>query len=204
MSKNLILVLFSLIIISCKQKNKFVLNENASEIDKIILSVITEDSLKVIKNNNENNVVIEYLEKREIIAPKPIPEDSLIVIIEENKLMINDLFEFWQIEKSKGFDKKDSLYLLSQNTNPDSLRISNNLLNKIEHLKLSKTLNEIKKGNHKKYFTFTIPIISKDKTKAYVESGYHCGGLCGSGRAYFLEKIDGKWKVIAKWRTWIS
>ena len=118
--------------------------------------------------------------------------------------MINDLFEFWQIEKSKGFDKKDSLYLLSQNTNPDSLRISKKLLNKINHLKLSETLDEIKKGNHKNYFIFSIPIISKNKNKAYIELDYHCGGLCGSGRAYFLEKIEGRWKVISKWKTWIS
>ena len=55
MSKNLILILFSLIIISCKQENKFVLRENASEINEIILSVISEDSLAVTKNNTENN-----------------------------------------------------------------------------------------------------------------------------------------------------
>lgn len=79
--------------------------------------------------------------------------------------MINDLFEFWQIEKSKGFDKKDSLYLLSQNTNPDSLRISKKLLNKINHLKLSETLDEIKKGNHKIISYLVFQSFPKIKTK---------------------------------------
>ncbi|MCG2793233.1 MAG: hypothetical protein L6262_06790 [Weeksellaceae bacterium] len=204
MSNKSFLVLFCLIIISCKQENKFVLNDNLNEIDEIILSVISQDSLNVTKNNSDNKIVIEYLKKQEIIAPKAVPKDSLIFIVQENQLVINDLFKFWQIENSKGFDKKDSLYLLSQNVNPDSLRISNKLLNKVEHLKLSETFDEIEKGNYKKYFTFSIPIISKDKNKAYIESSYRCGGLCGNGRAYFLEKVKGKWKVVYKWGTWIS
>lgn len=36
---------------------------------------------------------------------------------------------------------------------------------------------------------------NSDKTQALVYFGHHCGGLCGFGRFYLLEKKDGKWQV---------
>lgn len=38
---------------------------------------------------------------------------------------------------------------------------------------------------------------NRDKTQAVVFMGSSCGGLCGSFRFHFLEKIDGKWKKAA-------
>ncbi|MFP3592635.1 hypothetical protein [Chryseobacterium sp. SIMBA_038] len=203
MYKNLFFLISTMTLISCHNEDKFELNQNINEFDDIIEAVINNDSLKVFKNNKENNVVIEYLEKQKISDSKEYKIDGIIQVTPPNDLSIGDLFNLWQVD-AKGFDKKDSLYLLSQNTNPDSLKISGKLLSKIEHLPHQQTLQEWKKDNYLKYFTFCIPIISKDKSKAYVESGYHCGGLCGSGRAYFLEKINKKWKVVKKWGTWIS
>jgi hypothetical protein len=50
----------------------------------------------------------------------------------------------------------------------------------------------------------TIPIFSLDNQKAYVELGYHCGTLCGYGKAIYLKKVSGKWIIVKKFRTWIS
>jgi len=38
---------------------------------------------------------------------------------------------------------------------------------------------------------------NRDKTQAIVFMESACGGLCGSRRLHFLEKIDGKWKEAA-------
>lgn len=38
---------------------------------------------------------------------------------------------------------------------------------------------------------------NRDKTQAIVFMESSCGGLCGSFRFHFLEKIDGKWKKAA-------
>lgn len=203
MYKNLILLIIILTITSCHNENKFNWVDNTGEFDKIIETVINNDSLKVTRENKENYVVIEYLEKKKIIVPKKNDRDSIVFVSHPDELPIENLFYLWQVQ-SKGFDKKDSLYLLSQNSNPDSLRITENLLSKIKHLTYKQTEQELEKGNYLKFYTFTIPIISRDGLKAYLESGYRCGGMCGNGRAYFLEKKHGKWIVTKIWGTWIS
>lgn len=48
---------------------------------------------------------------------------------------------------------------------------------------------------------------NKDKTRAIVHMDHSCGGRCGGGEYYFLEKIDGNWKQVkVKGRTclWVS
>jgi hypothetical protein len=199
-----ILFSFSIIMLaSCHNEEKFNLNDNTNDFNEIIEAVIQNDSLKVLKDNKGNYAVDEYLQKLKITVPKSNNRDSIILISLPNERVIGDLFYF-QGAKIKGFDKKDSLYILSQTSNPDSLKLNDKLLSKLEHTNYQKTKLEWKKGNHLKYFDFTIPIISKDKSKAYIESGYHCGGMCGGGSAYFLIKSKGKWKVAKKWGTWIS
>jgi hypothetical protein len=50
----------------------------------------------------------------------------------------------------------------------------------------------------------SVPLISVDNKKAIVFGSYICGGLCGSGGVFFLEKVKGKWKVINYEMRWIS
>jgi hypothetical protein len=45
---------------------------------------------------------------------------------------------------------------------------------------------------------------SKDHTQALIYYAYFCGSLCGEGRYFVLEKIEGQWTVKSKWLTWIS
>jgi len=203
MYKKPLFYFFILILTSCHDENKFNLNSNLNDFNEIIETVIKYDSLMILNNSKGNYAITEYLEKIKITNPEIQNKDSLILITPPNSLTIGNLFYLQQVD-FKGFDKKDSLYLLSQNLNPDSLKISDKLLSKTKHLTRKQIDEEWEKGNYIKYFTFKIPFISKDKSKAYIESGYRCGGLCGNGRAYFLEKNNGKWKVVKKWVTWMS
>ena len=68
-------------------------------------------------------------------------------------------------------------------------------------------------ANHKKpermeqflsRYTFHLPILSQDGKKAFVAVDYFCGGLCGQGYDFILEKVNGKWKVIKCDYTWIA
>jgi len=45
---------------------------------------------------------------------------------------------------------------------------------------------------------------SKDSTQALVYVGNICGGLCGSGRLFFLVKESGNWKIKLSATTWVS
>ncbi len=188
---------------SCLKEDKFVIEDNINEINSIVSTIIKDDSLNLNKGNQNKTVLIENFEKKEIIDESKIIKDSLIQIhiLEPNQISLNSLYHLWEKEnKILGFSKQDSLYLLSQNLNPDSLKIPNQILSKSEHL----TMKQIKENDFNRWYRFYIPLISKDKTSAYVELDYVCGGLCGNGRAYFLQKINGKWIIIDKWGTWIS
>jgi hypothetical protein len=47
------------------------------------------------------------------------------------------------------------------------------------------------------YVSLSAVGFNRDKTQAIVFMKSLCGGLCGSFRFHFLEKIDGKWKEAA-------
>ena len=102
------------------------------------------------------------------------------------------------------FTSKDSLCLLQQNLNPKKLKIDKNFAEKLNLTTKEEELNKRKTDRKYNYFEITMPIFSLDKNKAYLEINHYCGGLCGSGKSIFLKKINGKWKIIDKWRTWIS
>ncbi|MBF7093083.1 hypothetical protein IUY40_16240 [Flavobacterium sp. ALJ2] len=59
-------------------------------------------------------------------------------------------------------------------------------------------------GERYNFYDMTIPIFSKDNTKAYVELNHHCGALCGEGKAFFLFKTNGEWGIIYKYIKWVS
>jgi hypothetical protein len=40
--------------------------------------------------------------------------------------------------------------------------------------------------------------------EALVATSFICGGLCGSGNRYVLRKRNGSWRVVNKWRVWVS
>jgi hypothetical protein len=50
MWKNIILLVLSIIIVSCHKADTFSLNDNIDEFDNIIKAVIENDSMKVLKN----------------------------------------------------------------------------------------------------------------------------------------------------------
>ncbi len=43
---------------------------------------------------------------------------------------------------------------------------------------------------------------NRDRSKAVVYVGHHCGGLCGGGRMFFLERHDDAWRVTPVIRCW--
>ncbi|WP_133440188.1 MULTISPECIES: hypothetical protein [Chryseobacterium] len=195
----LILILFS----SCSKDKSFVLAENSGEINDIIRVVIIDDKIEATKINN--TVIIEDIYKKEIIdSRKYIKKDSLYIVPPYN-MDILSLFHLWGPQsKPLGFDKKDLQYLLSQNSNPDSLKLPQTILKGFHHSTKKEYEQENANGNYQSYYTFTIPYLSQDKKTAYVESNYSCGNTCGNGMAFFLQKINGKWTVIEKWKTWMG
>lgn len=102
------------------------------------------------------------------------------------------------------FLSEDSLVILAQNSNPSIMEID-----KVISLKLNSTTFEIElekrnEGKEYDFYSLSIPIISLDRHRAYVELKHRCGHLCGNGKGFYLSKVDGKWMIVKQWRTWTS
>lgn len=189
------------VLFSCKDENKFVLEENMADIEQIITAVIEQDSINVLKNNSKKNYLIKDFKKTHII--KNVDKNEEILLF--SGILLKDLFNppFQENDVKFGFDEKDSLYLLSQNEISDTIKLPESILKKSNTLTIKEIENNIEDFNDY-FYQFSLPIISKDKTKAYLEVGHFCGRHCGGGIAYFLQKQNGKWVVVNKRATWIS
>jgi hypothetical protein len=190
------------IVFSCCQNKKEKTNTNSesiTNINEIVEAIIIQDSLDVFSKSKDSPMFCSELRKLNISIPEK-NENGLIPPPPPRGIYITTLLS----EKIIGerFSAKDSLFILEQNSNPEKLKIEKKLLSKLNSIAKEEALIK-----SKKLFTFyemTIPVFSIDKQKAYVELDHHCSGLCGSGKALYLKKINGKWKIIEKWQTWIS
>lgn len=190
--------LLLLILIGCA-KSEFDINNRKEDINSIIKTVIETDSLNVSKNNPENNKVVQFLKKVKVVLPNPDKN-----IISPPNRDGRELDGIYNSKSERVFIKNDSLYLLSQNTNPDSLEIGNKLKEKYNYSQLSKILKDRDNGNYYQYYEFEIPLFSKDNKTAYIELNCHSKGYFGKGIAYILKNENGKWKVVDKRGTWIN
>ena len=208
MKKIFLILLVSLSFTNCKKiKNESEFDSSKiKDINEIVKTVILEDSLNVLIHGKGTKMFCEELIKLDIYIPEkrkdnepipPPPPPSFNDISIENLL-------YSKIENEIFFTSKDSLYLLQQNLNPQILKIEKEIVEKINSTTKEKEINKKKLGESYNFYEMTIPIFSSDNQKAYLELNHYCGRLCGSGKSIFLKKINGKWKIIDKWRTWIS
>jgi len=50
----------------------------------------------------------------------------------------------------------------------------------------------------------THPVLSESGSQALIYVEASCGGLCGSGEIFLLERTQAGWKVLLNYRTWVS
>jgi len=66
------------------------------------------------------------------------------------------------------------------------------------------TKTELTKNKKNPFAKISYPLISTDRKKAIVYGSYICGGLCGSGGIFYLEKLNGVWKIVGYERRWVA
>jgi hypothetical protein len=204
--KNLILVLItSLFFTNCKNSTDKIEFDSSklSEINNIVEAIIIQDTLDVLKSKKESRYFLENLVKLNIISPikekdglKTIPLPFL------NNVKTEDLINR-KINDKLFFTTTDSTNILSQNLYPENLKLEKKILSKLNSITVKEAQAKYKK-EYINLYEMSIPIFSLDNKKAYVQLNNYCGSLCGEGIEVFLEKINGKWKIIYKQRTWIS
>lgn len=183
---------------SCKNKNITI--ERNIEIEKIVESIITQDSLNIFKNDSTAIPLNKELKKLKIyildsniekIPPKPI-----------DGIYINDLF-YYNLDVIF-ISKKDSLDLMNQNLVLKSYRIDNSFSKKLKLTTFKEQKILSKNDRDADFLQLSIPIFSSDNNKAYVEINEICFGNCGWSKAIYLEKINGKWKIVYKHQLWVG
>ena len=205
MTKTVALLVILLSFFSCKKANNdlSVSHLNRKDINEIVETIIIDDSLTVLKEENNYRMFCDSLIKLDIYIPErrmkegdpPPPPHPFHSISIYNLLSEKD---------SLTFKTKDSLFLINQNSGIGKLAIEKTLAGKINTTTKGQEIDKKESGKSYDYYEMTIPLFSSDYKKAYVILNHYCGRLCGGGRSIWLEKKNGKWIIIGQWRTWIS
>ena len=175
---------------------------NTKDINEIVLAIIIEDSLNVSINATNSKMFCNELIKLNIYIPEKSKDGEIIPLspLLRNAVSIEELLHY---KKSEFFKVKDSLHLLKQNSNPQKFKIDKIIFDKINLTTKEIENNKRKTGKPFDFYEMTIPFFSSDNQKAFVQLNHYCNGLCGNGVSLFLEKINGKWKIVDSWETWM-
>jgi hypothetical protein len=213
MRKIFILVIITFTFFNCQNKNENVKPdlksdlkteqiEDIEEINEIVQAIINQDSLNILKSNSDSRTFCTEL--RKITIEIPIKQKNGIIFPPApGNIFLNNLLN----DKVNGeifFSTKDSSTIMLQNLNPEKIKIKEIITEKLNTTTFEKEMIKRKKGKEYDFYEMTIPIFSLDKQKVYVELNHSCGVLCGNGKGIYLKKINGRWKIVEKWETWIS
>lgn len=212
-----IIVLLSIVSLtfSCKKHEEKVVTEvvqpievkeisqdEIDEINLIVEAVLNYSKLDLLKSDeNSDDLILDNLYRIKVIEDPAKSEDYLPA--RESEIFYSELFG----AKHKAdflFTPEDSLYVIQQNYYPDKLKITDAILEKYN---TEESIKQKLKNNPDLYFSkleLSIPILSKDKQKAYIKTNFYCGALCGNGSTLYLMKVNNEWKVVEDIFTWIS
>lgn len=205
MMKNIILVITLLMLLGCKKQNQEIKLKDSQirDINQIVEAIIIQDSLYISKRDKKPIAFCTDLVKINIQIPIKNKEKLNEPPIPFNSVSINELLNF-NLNKESFFLSTDSTYLISQNPGQKKFRIAQDIVAKINATTIEKITSKGTAEEKYSFYEMTIPIFSRDNTKAYLQLNYNCGALCGNGTEFFLSKINGKWRIINKSKTWIS
>lgn len=195
-----ILLLIILFIVSCNNEKSQELIRQKESIN-IIQTIIQEKGIEIVQDlGNDNKIQICLNLKKIIINAKcfeDIKANNKLIVIKFPKKSFTNQGEVCieKIYKSKPINNsffliKDSLNILNQNEILKELKIPNSITQNFKTVELTENLKTAKK-----YIQFSIPIFSKDNTKAYLESDYYSDNENSYGNSIYLEKKNGKWKI---------
>lgn len=165
-----------------------------NDINEIIATIITQDSL--LNYNKPLSIDLQKIKVNTTELPKGAFIFNIVNI--DARALIET-----KSDKTEFFKKSDTTYFVFQNDTISTFKIKIEL---VSHFKLTNLAEQNRQWNlriGKPFLLLSIPIFSSDQRKAYVTINDICG-MCGGGKAIYLEKIKGHWKIIKKIQTWVS
>lgn len=197
--KNSLLILI-LTLLSCNSKKSEELIRQKESII-IIKSLLKEKGLEMVSDFrteqklpiclNLKKVIVkttcfEQTKTTDKISAIKFPEKSFT---NQAEICIEKIYKSRPINSSF-FLKNDSISIVNQNETFKALKIPKSITKKFKTVELSKSLKITEK-----YIQFSIPIFSRDNTKAYLEFDHYSGNENSYGNSIYFEKSNGKWKI---------
>lgn len=173
------------------------------EYNEIVLEILKQDTSHINSNLLKPEYVGLYLAKLKITFnnKKPDPNNLEIETFPAYRISFNELLHYGIVDSINR--SSDSLFLSFLNDSKRNIEIDSNIVKSVKFA----TTEIIQKSSDEQYFgylEFTLPILNKQKTKAYVQTNFKCSGLCGEGKLYILEKINNRWTIKLVKITWVS
>jgi hypothetical protein len=224
MTKYLTIILL-VFLFSCKKNRSREFNvPERQEITKIIEAVLYQDSLPIFKTNLFRDTIIDVngnkIVKHSASFPLStdlrklnikVPDTTKNILSSPNfdSISVFRLLGQFGLIKYKPNGKrlipeKDYNYLLFQNTVWTKFMIKNNFHDSLILTTNAEQLEKRNNGIPRRYYDLTVPIISPDGKKAYIQVTFNCSGTCGDAVAIYLEKKDKKWQIVNRQTLYVS
>lgn len=173
-----LLLLILLAFCSCKQSKKDTSHQDIYEFMKVVI--------KLEKLNQNYGLRINPESRFNTSESDSITFNNLLFEIDYKKQKIdslsNDIYTF-QITP---------LFFLSGFTKEDIAEMKNQKKN-IKYFQWDNSRLGFNATNNENFYSFSIPLFSKDKNKAVMMIKNLCQGLCGSGKTIIFTKNNNKW-----------
>lgn len=200
--KSVQIILISLLIGCSDDKAKQAFSAvDRSEINQIVEAVIRQDSLPFYNTSDTSLIPLStklrkiYVTAQDTLAEIPPPVDRQRIPVYK---LLNTL-----VKGERFFDLSDTAYFYFQNTLADTFTLGKAVIGEIMTTELASTNSTVDMRTNIRYYDWTIPILSKNQTRAYIELTNNCVE-CGGATAFYLEKIKGKWTVVGWNKLWMN
>ncbi len=189
MERTLLIFFLFISIISCSKKkiNLDYKTPNSADINKIVSTIIYEDSLRVLRIDSTKFSKPFLRDLRKVFISFPIKQGNLPLARFKDSVNVQNLLSF-EMCKGNKFTKSDSLYFKYQNEVLKDFTIENDIQKKVIPVK----------NPHLPFYDMTIPIFSFDNLKAFVIVKINKTGIDNPSYEVSLRKENGKWLIESR------
>jgi hypothetical protein len=170
-------------------------DKDLTEIIELVIAEYKTDTI-IVNNRFNNDEVLSALDDAKS------RKDSKIHDKYKTELDSNGIDPNWEIKTAEMYE--DSVTVQIENIKVKFFPTIT-LVDKKDNKRIKRyTKTKLKKNKKRPVAFISFPLISTDRKRAIVYGSYICGGLCGNGGVFYLEKIKGKWKMIEYERRWTA
>ena len=199
----IVITTFIFLLLGCRDNNssQSFLPVDKQDINEIVEAIINHDSLFILKKDDPQQIPLS-VDLRKIQVTLPDTTTEVPPPIDHTTVSVFNLFNSL-VGHQRFFERTDSPYFLFQNNSIDSFIIDKTLTEKLDTTTFSEQRQKTASNQSVRYYDVTIPILSTDQSKAYIELTRNCSG-CEGATAFYLKKINSKWTVVGWQRLWME